>query len=44
MNEFRNYAINHVGLNGLTTDDVIKHQIKASMTPMIVEEREMRAL
>jgi ATP-dependent Clp protease protease subunit len=43
MNEFRNYAINHVGLNGLTTDDVIKHQINASMTPMILEEREMRS-
>lgn len=43
MNEFRKYAVKHVGLNGSTVDDVINHQINASMTPMIVEEREMRA-
>jgi ATP-dependent Clp protease protease subunit len=40
--EFQNYATKHLGLNSLTTEDVIKHQIRASMTPMIVEEREMR--
>jgi len=41
--DFRNYAVNHIGLNGTTVDGVISHQINASMTPMIVEEREMRA-
>jgi len=42
MNDFRKYAVKHVGLNGSTVDDVINHQVKASMSPMIVEEREMR--
>ena len=35
--DFRNYAVNHIGLNGTTVDGVISHQINASMTPMIVE-------
>jgi ATP-dependent Clp protease protease subunit len=42
-NDFRKYAVKHTRLNGTTVDDVINHQINASMTPMIVEEREMRA-
>lgn len=44
--EFRNYATKHLGLNGLTTDDVMKYQIeqveRSGLTPYIVEEREMR--
>lgn len=41
-NDFRNYAVKHLGLNGITTDAVINHQVN-SMTPYILEEREMRA-
>jgi len=43
MNELKKYATKHVGINGTTVDDVIAHQVKASMTPMILEEREMRS-
>lgn len=39
--EFKNYANKHMGINTLTTEAVMKHQ--ASITPMIVEERDMRA-
>jgi ATP-dependent Clp protease protease subunit len=42
-NDFRDYATKHKGLDGLTVDDVINYQIEASMTPMILEERKMRA-
>jgi len=48
--EFRNYATKHVGLSSTLVDDVVEHQIKssfnlpsASLTPMILEERKMRA-
>lgn len=40
--DFRDYATKHLGLNGLTTDDVMSHQVDASLTPMILEERELR--
>lgn len=39
--EFRDYSIKHLGLSGLTTDDVISHQISSSMTPYVLEERSM---
>jgi ATP-dependent Clp protease protease subunit len=42
--EFRDYATKHIGLNGLTTDDVMNHQIESSMTPMIIEERQMNVI
>jgi len=41
--EFRNYATKHMGLNGTTVDDVVDFQVDASLTPMILEERKMRA-
>jgi len=37
--EFKKYATNHLGISGLTTHDVINHQIKSSMTPYVLEER-----
>lgn len=39
--EFRNYGVNHLGINGTTIDSVVASQIKASMTPYILEERQM---
>jgi ATP-dependent Clp protease protease subunit len=42
--EFKKYASKHIGLNSLTTDDVIGHQIESSMTPMIIEERTMNVI
>lgn len=41
--EFHKYAKDHLLLNSLTTDSVIDHQIK-SMTPMIIEERQMNLI
>ena len=43
MNEFNKYAVKHIGLSSNTVNDVINHQILASMTPMILEEREFRS-
>ncbi len=47
--EFKDYSVKHLGLNSLTVDAVMDHQVKshlgsvdASMTPYILEEREMR--
>lgn len=40
--EFRDYAVKHLNLSGNTTDQVINHQVDASLTPMILEERELR--
>jgi ATP-dependent Clp protease, protease subunit len=40
--EFRKYATGHLGMNGLTLDDYLKHNV-TNMTPNIVEERQMRA-
>lgn len=39
--EFRNYAVNHMGMSGLTVDDYMKHNVQ-NMTPNIIEERPMR--
>lgn len=39
--EFRKYAVHHAGINGLTFDDYMKHNV-TSMTPNIIEERPMR--
>lgn len=41
--EFKKFATGHLGLNTLTTEAVMAHQVENSITPMIVEEREMRA-
>jgi len=38
--EFRSYATKHKGINGTTVDAVIDYQ--SSLTPMILEERELR--
>jgi len=41
---FQNYAVHHLGIPSTTVEAVAKHQVKASVgTPMILEEREMRA-
>lgn len=39
--EFRKYAVGHIGLPGTTVDAVNKHMIEASMTPYILEERQL---
>lgn len=39
--EFRNYAVGHMGMSGLTVDDYMKHNVQ-NMTPNIIEERPMR--
>jgi len=39
--EFKSYATNHLGINGLVTENVMDYQVE-SMTPYILEEREMR--
>lgn len=44
-NEFLKYGRDHLGLNTLTMESVIKHQVgdvEMSRTPYIIEEREMR--
>ncbi len=40
--EFRNYAVKHMGINGLTVDKVTSHQI-TNLTPYVIEERQMNA-
>jgi ATP-dependent Clp protease protease subunit len=39
--EFRKYAVNHMGMSGLGIDDYMKNNVQ-SMTPNIIEERPMR--
>lgn len=39
--EFRKYAVNHMGMSGLTVDDYVNHNVQ-NMTPNIIEERPMR--
>ncbi|AFK04087.1 ATP-dependent Clp protease proteolytic subunit [Emticicia oligotrophica DSM 17448] len=39
--EFRKYAVHHMGMSGLGIDDYIKHNVQ-NMTPNIIEERPMR--
>jgi len=40
MNDFRNYAVKHIGINGLALDDVIRSQ-REYLNPYILEERQM---
>jgi ATP-dependent Clp protease protease subunit len=40
MNDFRNYATKHLGINGLVCDNVIKSQ-REYLNPYILEERQM---
>lgn len=40
MNDFRKYAIQHLGMNGMTLDDVIKSQARY-LNPYILEERQL---
>lgn len=40
MNEFRNFAVHHLGMNGQTLDDVVKAQ-NQYMNPYILEERQL---
>ena len=42
--EFKKYATKHVGLNELTTDNIIDHQIQSSVSPMIIEERQLNVI
>jgi ATP-dependent Clp protease protease subunit len=39
--EFRNYGVKHLGISGTTIDAVTAHQVEASMTPYILEERQL---
>jgi ATP-dependent Clp protease protease subunit len=39
--DFKKFAVSE-GISGTTIDDVMKYQIKSSITPMILEERELR--
>ena len=40
MNDFRNYATGHLGMNGMTLDEVMKAQAQY-MNPYILEERQL---
>lgn len=40
--EFIKYGVHHLGMSSNTMNDVINYQVGASMTPYILEEREMR--
>ena len=40
MNDFRKYATQHLGINGLALDDVIKLQSQY-LNPYILEERQL---
>lgn len=40
MNDFRRYATQHLGMNGMTLDDVIKSQARY-LNPYILEERQL---
>jgi ATP-dependent Clp protease protease subunit len=39
--EFRDYSVKHLGLAGTTVDSVMNHQVEASNTPYILEERQL---
>lgn len=41
MDDFRKYATMHLGMNGLTLDEVIKSQNGGYMNPYILEERQL---
>ncbi|MFN3850085.1 MAG: ClpP family protease [Spirosomataceae bacterium] len=40
--EFRKYAVHHMGMSGLGVDDYMKFNVN-NLTPNVVEERQMRA-
>lgn len=40
MNDFRKYATQHLGMNGMVLDDVIKSQVRY-LNPYILEERQL---
>ena len=40
MNDFRKYATQHLGMNGMTLDDVIKSQARY-LNPYLLEERQL---
>ncbi len=40
MNDFRKYAIGHLGMNSMVLDDVLKHQAQY-LNPYILEERQL---
>lgn len=42
-NEFRKYAVQHLGMSGQTVDDYTRHNIK-NLTPNIIEERQLNAV
>ena len=39
--EFKNYAINHAGINSMYYDSIISSMYPVGMTPNIIEERQM---
>lgn len=39
--EFKDYATKHMNINSNVVDNVIAHQVEASLTPYILEERQM---
>jgi ATP-dependent Clp protease protease subunit len=41
--EFTNYGVKHLGISSNTMNDVINYQVEASLTPYVLEERQMRA-
>ena len=41
-NDFRNFAVNHLGMNGLTFDQTTQAMIESSyISPTIIEERKL---
>lgn len=42
-NEFRKYAVHHLGMSGHTVDDYVNHNVK-NLTPNIIEERQMNVV
>ena len=40
MNDFRKYATQHLGMNGMVLDDVVKSQAQY-LNPYILEERQL---
>ncbi len=42
--EFKNYAINHRGINNMYYDDIVSTMTPVGMTPNIIEERQMNAI
>ena len=42
--EFKNYAINHQGVNSMYYDNIISTMVPTGMTPNIIEERQLNAI